>query len=544
MIDRTVIALVALCALPIAGVPCAHAAAAATASVASSQTAALPAATPHFDVGEYRVLGNTLLSNRQIEGVLYARLGPGKTFADVEKARKALEDAYHALGYGTVFVDIPPQVVDSGVVRLHVTEGRLDQRTVSGARYFSEQQILSGLPGTQPGSVPNLIDLQRELNTLNTQTPDRAVVPVLKAGPVPGTMDLNLQVSDRLPLHGSLEINNQYTPDTEPLRVTGSLNYSNLFADLDSVAIQYTTAPQKPSEVGVFNIGYAFHPVGQGIRPSLSFTNSSSDVATLGTLGVLGKGQMIGGRLNLPLLQQPGDLQSVTLGLDYKHFHNTISLLSTPAVIEPISYLNLSATYAGVWQSVTPSGSLRRSGSLDVMADVGPRGFANSAVDFDNNRYLGRGNYAYLHADGSFTQPLPGRLLLVLRATGQAALEPLVVYEQQSFTGADGVRGYLEAEVLGDTGIKGTVQVQSLPIAHKGSQWGDAFVFFDAAHSHTIDALPGEPGVTMLRSWGAGLDVLPGHRVTGALTVADPLLPGPRTPAHDWHVLFDLKGIF
>ena len=85
--------------------------------------AATPAEKP-FAVHEYRVLGNTVLSNRQIEGVLYPRLGDSKTFPDVESARAALEDAYHSLGFATVFVDIPPQEVTDGIVRLKVTEDR------------------------------------------------------------------------------------------------------------------------------------------------------------------------------------------------------------------------------------------------------------------------------------------------------------------------------------------------------------------------------------------------------------------------------------
>src|ERR1700737_1940917 len=63
----------------------------------------------HFDVQEYRVLGNTVLTGRDIERLLYPLLGLNKTLTDVESARTALEALYHDRGYGTVFVDIPPQ---------------------------------------------------------------------------------------------------------------------------------------------------------------------------------------------------------------------------------------------------------------------------------------------------------------------------------------------------------------------------------------------------------------------------------------------------
>jgi hemolysin activation/secretion protein len=95
----------------------------------------------HFDVHEYRVLGNTVLPNRDIETVLYPLLGDHKTLADVEIARAALEKTYHDRGFGTVFVDIPEQEVSEKIVRLKVTEGRLHEVRISGARYFSERKI-------------------------------------------------------------------------------------------------------------------------------------------------------------------------------------------------------------------------------------------------------------------------------------------------------------------------------------------------------------------------------------------------------------------
>src|SRR5262249_33880787 len=158
-----------------------------------------------------------------------------------------------------------------------------------------------------------------------------------------------------------------------------------------------------------------------------------------------------------------GGAQSLTLGLDYKHFRNTISLSDMPSVIQPMSYVNASLTYSGAWQRFTAPG-LIQSGSFDLGIDAGPRGPANSNLDFATNRYQARGNYIYLRGDGGLTLRLPAKLLLILRAAGQLALDPLVVYEQLSIAGADGVRGYLEAEELGDSGIKGTVQLQTLPL--------------------------------------------------------------------------------
>src|SRR5687767_634871 len=55
-----------------------------------------PAAEPAMYIREYRVLGAKTLPSLQVEEAVYPFLGPGRTFADVDQARSALEKAYHA----------------------------------------------------------------------------------------------------------------------------------------------------------------------------------------------------------------------------------------------------------------------------------------------------------------------------------------------------------------------------------------------------------------------------------------------------------------
>jgi hemolysin activation/secretion protein len=510
-------------------------------SIAAPESAAVPAQTTaqaQFDVHEYRVLGNTVLPNRDIETVLYPLLGDHKTLADVEIARAALEKTYHDRGFGTVFIDIPEQDVSDKIVRLKVTEGRLHEVHIAGARYFSERKILAAIPSATEGSVPNLPDLQRQLAAVNVQSADRTVVPILKAGPVPGTVDLALKVDDHLPFHGSVEFDNQNTPDTKPLRATVALSYNNLFEQFDTLSAQDQVSPQDFNQVQVFAVNYAWGALENGLRPSVYFIDSNSNVPTVSTLGVLGKGQIYGTHFGFSLDDSPSAPQSLTLGVDYKHFLETIGLAGSPALVTPISYVNLSVAYAGTWISDLLLGSLA------TAANFGPRGAPNDSAAFANKRFEGQPNYFYIKIDGSLTAHLPKGLQLILRADGQYAVEPLITNEDFSISGADGVRGYLEAEVLSDKGLKGSIQLQS-PIA----QWrtvslGDVFVFYDAGRANVIDPLSGEPASTVLRSWGVGLNVLPGKWLNGLVTWADPLADGPYTHRGDSRILFVVRGTF
>jgi hemolysin activation/secretion protein len=509
----------------------------APAAAAASQASA-SGAQQAFDVLEYRVVGNTVLEGRDIERALYPLLGAHKTLADVEAARKALEDLYHGRGYGTAFVDIPPQTVEGGVVRLRVTEGKLESRVIRGGKYFAERDVVARLPAATPGQVLQLSKLQDQLALINAETPDRSVVPVLKAGSEPGTVDLALTQNDTLPLHGSFELNNQATLDTHALRGIASLNYADLFGDLDNLALQYQFTPQEISQVRVFAVNYTSHPLEFGLQPSVSYINSNSNVPTPGALGVLGIGEITSAKLVYPVLTSASSVQSLNIGVDYKHFRNTINQNAETTLDTPISYLNLSAGYSGFWRQdllVT---------TLNLTADAGPRHAVNDPEAFENDRYKGRANYADLRADLSTSISLPADFGIRLRAAGQGATEPLIANEDYSLAGADGVRGYLEAEELVDAGVKGTAQLISPHWRRGDHTLGDAYAFFDAGRGKIYDALAGQPGNVTLRSWGLGLDVLPGEKVTGSVTYAHALDTASVTHAGSSRVLFVLRGGF
>ena len=90
-----------------------------------------PAMSPNdrrFDILEYVVDGNTVLSVPDVEEAVYPFLGEGRSAADVDMAREALEQVYRSKGYQTVQVAIPQQGIESGIIHLQVVEnpvGRL-----------------------------------------------------------------------------------------------------------------------------------------------------------------------------------------------------------------------------------------------------------------------------------------------------------------------------------------------------------------------------------------------------------------------------------
>lgn len=484
-----------------------------------------------FDVWEYRVLGNSVLPRADIETLLYANLGPGKTLDDVEKARVVLETAYRDKGYGTVFVDIPEQDVGEGIVRLRVTEGTINRVRISGGRYFSNRQIKAAVPEATAGKVPHLPTVQQQLADLNSQSVDRNVVPVLKAGPRPGTVDLNLNVKDEAPLHASVELNDQYTNSTSKLRAIAALSYDNLFGRLDSLALQYQTSPQEMNEVSVFAASYTARLPDSRSKLAFFFIDSDSDIATVGDAGasvtVLGKGQIFGTRYINPFYTA-ADATHVFIGsVEYKDFDETV--FASDLLRTPISYINLSAGHTSAWRMDKQVVTLASS------ANFGIRGMANNPEEFRDKRAHARPNYWNLRADTSYTLQLPLKLNVRLRGSGQYAVDPVISNEQFSIAGADGVRGYLEAEQLGDIGFKTSAELVYSPIDlfAQRAQAG-VFMFYDFGRMSRLEPL--RDSVTGLlvenvdqtfRSAGVGFDFNAFGFLSGSLTWAYPLVDSP-----------------
>src|SRR5262245_52438762 len=75
-------------------------------SSAANAASGQNAAAPRFDIMEFVVDGNTVLSTSDIEEAVYSFMGEQRTANDVDAAREALEGVYKAQGYQTVQVAI------------------------------------------------------------------------------------------------------------------------------------------------------------------------------------------------------------------------------------------------------------------------------------------------------------------------------------------------------------------------------------------------------------------------------------------------------
>jgi len=471
-----------------------------------------------FDVFEYRVEGATLLPVVVVEQAVYPHLGEQKTLADVEQAREALEKAYHGAGYLTVLVSIPQQKVGGGVVRLAVTEAPVNRLRVVESRYFSLGEIKAAAPELAEGKVPNFPQMQKELAALN-RSADRKITPVLRPGKTPGTVEIDLKVKDRLPLHGNVELNDRYSQDTTRTRLTASLRWDNLWQKQHGLGITLQTAPENPDESRVFSASYTW-PLASGNYLAFYGVKSDSDVAAVGTLNVVGNGSIVGARYIVPLRGRgEGFFHTATLGVDYKDFDQSVNLIDSGGFNTPITYLPFTLGWDGTWLAQRESGR-SRSTRAGVAFNFHLRGLVADEQEFADKRFKGRANYSYLRGTFSHEETWPSGWGMQARGGWQLAAQPLISNEQYAIGGVDTVRGYLESAALGENGISLSLEART---PNQGKKIADALdelhllAFVDGGTVSVLEPITADQRFTLagaglglrLKGWGgvsAGLD--------------------------------------
>lgn len=501
-----------------------------------------PAATAvrHFDIMEYVVDGNTVLSIPDIEEAVYPFLGENRTADDVDNASKALEQAYQKHGFHTVQVSIPQQGVETGIIHLQVVENPVGRLRVVDSKYHLPSEIKETAPSVAEGKVINMNDVQKDIVALNTQ-PGMKVTPQLKAGAAPGTVDVDLKVEDSPPLHASLEVNNQYNLDTTPLRLVGSVSYDDLWQLGHSFSLTYEMAPEDLGNAKILSGTYLFHLPESQISFLVYGVKSDSNVAALAGTDVIGRGNIEGLRAILPLPGSTDFFQSLTVGIDRKDLAQNVVTLNTPANA-PILYYPVTLAYHGALSE----GEAQT--SFDAALNFALPGLGSDSTKIDAQRYNASRQYLYFRASASRLQPLPEGMVLYAKLAGQITGDPLVSSEQLAEGGVNNVRGYLEAERIGDYGFQGTLELRSPSFADRISaainEWR-VHAFVDGAGLWLRSPLVGEQSSFSLYSLGVGSRLAAfDNGVNAAVDLAFPLTKGAVTKAGDMRVHFKVSSGF
>lgn len=487
-------------------------------------------------VSKINVEGNTILTQDKINAVLDKYKGAALQFKDVDQARVELEKAYQAAGYPTVLVNLPEQTIDQGSVTLQVIEAPLIEITVTGQQHYSKYRILKKLPSIKIGTVLYEPALVKELSAINAN-PDLQVAPVLKPGTEPGTVDLELKVKDRLPVHGKLESDNRGPITTPQNRLVAEIQHTNLFGGDEILTVNTV---QTPTDWGaVQNYGASFvYPVKWPDHLLAVYASKSQSKSVLAgsaiSLGggsdvtIAGNAIVAGVRYIFPLFSGGANTHQLSVGVDFKRLEPTNATFpggGTAVVLSAIQYTPASMAYTGFYPDRLGLTKLVLSAKGYVAGTIPGGTKQDFAGDPSNpsqpgHRQGSTGTFAVLQGGLDRAQPLPADFTLSLHADGQWGSQPLIPAEEYFSGGFDTVRGYRQFEAIGDNAVRGraeltTPELFAIPIdriwqRRRSSDYTirvKLAAFYDAAQLWVQQAPAGQVSQHRLEGVGGGIRV-------------------------------------
>ena len=496
-----------------------------TAPHAATPTAA---ASPAFDVMEYVVEGNTVLSNELIERALEPYLGPGKNFKDIEAARTALEKVYQDSGFLSVVVSLPNQRVDSGEVKLEVTEASVEKVSVSGAKFHLPSDIKAKVPSLAAGQVPYFPQVQEELAQL--QSADQQVTPLIGAGDEPGKIQIDLKVEDKLPWHGSIEGNTHQSFNTRRGRLEAVVSYSNLWQMGHTLGASWQYAPTRPADANTLTLIYGL-PLSRTDDLNFSVTDSRSDTPTNTSLGgqTLTRGRFYGLRWQHQLDDLEWPVRHSLYGsLDYKDNRDSNQDIGGFTTAKPpLRYPVLSWGYNLSWlgtqnEQVTANTSWATSSGAVAGREVDCSG--RRLDQFECKRAGSSPDFLVWKAGLGLRTPVWRKWQINVHGDAQIASGPLASGEQYSLGGVDTVRGYYDAEQAGDMGWAARLELISPPWSPVTNWSVTGLAFHDRGFVLLKDPLPGQKSRNKLASVGLAWRAENNRGLQVSLDLALPLI--------------------
>lgn len=193
-------------------------------------------------VKQFKLVGNTRLSNEQLAPVLAEYLHRPLDFAQLQAAAAAVGDAYRAAGW-VVNVYLPEQNIKDGVVTIQIVEAFFGGTRIEGqAQRVSEQRLRQGIEAQQALGQPlNSNALDRAI-LLADDLPGVAVSGALRAGAREGETELVYKIADEPFVAGDLRADNMGARSTGVSRVSADVYVNSPMGQADQAVVNLILA--------------------------------------------------------------------------------------------------------------------------------------------------------------------------------------------------------------------------------------------------------------------------------------------------------------
>lgn len=437
--------------------------------------------------------GSTLVPQAELDAIVSRYQGRRLSLADMSKLTEEIEAVYRDHGYFLVNALVPSQEATRGVLEVSVVEGRIGDILVDGNKRYPSEFLISRFREAVPSQGAKTEDFQRALFLLN-ELPDVEIQAVLSAGTEEGTTQVVLTAEEEKNFHVSTGYNNFGARLTGEHRFALGFDSSSLLTPGDQLFVSGLLSTPADNTLFV-QTAYSFPVNDVGTRVGVQYANGAYTAGQeVAVLDIRGDANIFGLTVSHPLVRTLRHSSTMDFRLAYNDLDNQI--LGVP--LSRDKYTSMSLGYRGEWRD----SSGRFLGEASVTQGLG----GTREGDPLASRFGAGANFTKYNLDLARVQEFSDQWLAVLRGSMQFSGDPLFSAEQFALGGPDTVRGFSQAEVLGDQAYNTTLELRYSPLKEDPDLF-QTVVFVDHGGVTKKLPLPGEDGSEKLTGAGFGFRV-------------------------------------
>ncbi|WP_196510566.1 ShlB/FhaC/HecB family hemolysin secretion/activation protein [Nostoc sp. NZL] len=468
-------------------------------------------------VERFEVIGSTVFSPEELALATAEFTKRPISLTEVYQARSKITDLYVQNGYITSGAYIPPQTIQSGVVKIQVVEGKLEDIQITGTRRLNPNYVRSRLAiaTTAPLNRQRLLEA---LQLLQLNPLIQNVSAELSAGSRTGASLLEVKVSEAKTFSSQIVLDNGRSPSVGSFRRRLQLNEANLLGLGDALGIAYTNTDGSNS----FDASYTLplNPRNGTLTFNYGITSSNVIEPPFNVLDIQSDSRYYELTFRQPIVQTP--TQEFALGLTASRRESEASYID----IERLPFPGLGADEQGRTR-VSALRFFQEWTSRNSREVIALRSQFNLGIDVLNptiNQNPPDSRFFAWQGQAQWARLLAPETLLLLRLNTQLASRTLLPLEQFGLGGQDSIRGYRQDYLLTDNGtfVSAEVQVPILRLPQIASTL-QVIPFVDFGVGWNSSARE-NPDPNTLASVGLGLRWSQGDRFTVRLDWGIPLV--------------------
>jgi hemolysin activation/secretion protein len=486
-----------------------------------------------FTLKSIAVEGSTAIPQEEIEPLYKDLIGTKISLSTLNKVADDITSFYRNRGFILTRAIIPPQAIKGGDVKIRIVEGFIDSVKIQGDD--ADDALIKAYGERIRESKPlNVATLERYL-LLMEDLPGVEARAVLQPSPTtPGASDIVVNIT-RKAVDVSATADNRGSHFLGPIQISSTVAVNNLLGLNEQTQARVVATPFQFEELFFGELRHEEQLGSYGTKATIagSYINTHPR-DTLTPFDIVGTSYAFSAGISHPVVRSRRE--NLFVNTDFTLRNSDLDSLGANLSYDKTRVIGVGASYDFVdFTSAINRAEARYARGLGIGTDVDnqPRSRANGHPVFD--KFTGK---------VSRIQPVTGPWSIFGAASGQYSPDPLVASEEFTLGGAEFGSAYDAAEITGDSGVAGRVELQynAAPQLDYLSQY-QLYGFYDIGRVWNHDPIAGsESNHSELSSAGIGVRYNISEQLSGGFEGAKPLTRDvAATGDNDPHFFFNLQ---